>query len=158
LSATRDMVDRACAKKAFPRAARMDVAVPSGLADEVEKLLARRCVDFIGLARRGGKAVFGLTKTRQWLEWGSPGILLVACDGSAEEREKLRGHASGVPLVTALTAAELGSAVGRERIAYGGVARGRLAINLLRDARRLAGFRRSLGGPPGAAEHRESGS
>src|SRR5262249_25133213 len=58
----RDIVERAVAKRLFARAARRPVTVPLGLADRIEALLAQRCRDGLGLARRAGLAVAGFTK------------------------------------------------------------------------------------------------
>lgn len=143
LSADRDMIDRACAKNVFARAARTNVAVPGTLADDVERLLLRRCQDMIGLARRAKRAVFGYAQTREWLEHGEAAVLLSARDGSSDQRGKMRAVSGSVAVVDVLSADELGSACGRDRVVHGAVAAGALAVNLLREAQRLQGFRGS---------------
>ena len=50
ITARRDIVARAIAKNAFARAAQAPVAVPGDLADRLESLLVRRCIDHLGLA------------------------------------------------------------------------------------------------------------
>ena len=55
LSAERDMVNTACAKGLFARAARRKVGLPENLADRLDSLMVRRCLDLIGLARRAGE-------------------------------------------------------------------------------------------------------
>lgn len=141
LSADRDMIDRACAKRMFAKAARADVAVPSHLADDVERLLVRRCQEMIGLARRAKQAVFGYAQTRQWMEQGQAAVLLAALDGSSDQRRKMRGADEKAWIVDVLTAAELGGAVGRQRIVHGALAPGKLATGLRLEAKRLGGFR-----------------
>lgn len=141
LSADRDMIDKACAKRMFARAARADVVVPSDLADDVERLLVRRCQELIGLARRAKQAVFGYAQTRQWVEQGQAAVLLAALDGSGDQRRKMRGSDENVQVVGVLSAAELGGAVGRTRIVHGAVAPGKLAARLCTEAKRLEGFR-----------------
>ncbi|MBX9634346.1 MAG: DUF448 domain-containing protein, partial [Magnetospirillum sp.] len=59
LSARRDVVNTAVTKRLFAKAARRAVVVPQDLADRVEALLLRRCLDVLGLARRAGHAVCG---------------------------------------------------------------------------------------------------
>lgn len=156
LSADRDMIDRACAKKAFARAARKNVVVPGTLADDVERLLVRRCQELIGLARRAKRAVFGYAQTREWLERGQAAVLLAARDGSGDQRGKMRAVSGSVAMIDVLVADELGSACGRDRIVHGAVAAGALADKLLREARRLEGFRRLSSVAergPGRGEH-----
>ncbi len=82
LTPRRDIVDRAVAKRLFARAARRPVATPPELADRVESLLARRCVDVLGLARRAGLAVAGFDRVGGALRRGGPALLLCALDGA----------------------------------------------------------------------------
>lgn len=141
LTAQRDILATALKKRAFDRAARRTVAVPSDLATLIETLLAVRCRDGIGLARRAGKAVAGFEKVKEALRAGPAGVLLTASDGAAGGRQKLAGLARGVPEAMALTAAELGAAFGRDHTVHAVVAPGPLAVRLRTDMTRLAGFR-----------------
>ena len=141
MSAQRDMVNTACAKNLFAKAARARVAVPADLADRVERLLARRCLDLIGLARRAGKAVTGAEKVRGLLSGGRAGVLLQASDGAAGGRAKLRALARDVPVIGCFTCAELGHVFGRDFAVHAAIARDALAERLVAEAGRLAGFR-----------------
>ncbi len=143
LSAQRDMVNTACAKNLFAKAARARVTAPVDLADRVEQLLARRCLDLVGLARRAGQAVAGLDKARAWLRAGRARVLLVAADGAPGGRSRMRALASGLPLVELFSAAELGAALGRQGVVHLVLAPGRLADSLRVEAARLAGFRQA---------------
>jgi uncharacterized protein len=141
LTARRDIVAAAVTKRLFARAARQAVIIEDGLADRVEALLAQRCRDHIGLARRAGQAVMGFVKVQAALTAGKVGVLVAAVDGAADGRGKLKAAAPGLPLVECLTAAELGAAFGREHVVHAALAAGRLAAMLVADATRLAGFR-----------------
>lgn len=141
LSARRDMVNTATAKGLFAKAARAKVKAAPDLADRVEGLLARRCLDLLGLARRAGQAVAGYEKARTELKAGRGKLLLAASDGSAAGREKIRVLAPDLPLLDCFTAAELGAALGRDNAVHVVVGRGRLAERLTTEAARLAGFR-----------------
>ncbi|HLY46773.1 MAG TPA: RNA-binding protein [Stellaceae bacterium] len=141
LTPRRDIVERAVAKRLFARAARRSVSAPAELADRVEGLLARRCCDSLGLARRAGLAVAGFERVREAVRRGGSGLLLCALDGAAGGRGKLAALGHGVPVVGVLTAAELGAAFGRERIVHAVVAGGPLCRRLMLDLSRLAGLR-----------------
>jgi len=141
LTARRDIVDAAVAKRLFGRAARAPVTVPGDLGERVETLLRRRCGELIGLARRSGRAVAGYEKVRSALREGEAAVLLAAADGGAGGRDKVRAAAPDLPLVDVLSAAELGAAFGREHVVHAVVGRGGIARDLLVDAARLAGFR-----------------
>lgn len=141
LTARRDIVDTACARKLFAKAARGAVTVPEGLADRLEELLARRAAELIGLARRAGQLVTGFEAVREWLAAGRAGLVITARDAAADGARKLRGLAAGLPVVDVLDRAELGRACGRDEAVHAAVAPGRLADALAREAGRLAGFR-----------------
>jgi predicted RNA-binding protein YlxR (DUF448 family) len=141
LSAERAAIKTACARNLFHRAARRPVRVDDKVDDRVEALLARQCIDLLGLARRAGQAVCGYEKARGWLRGGQAVLLLAACDGAADGREKLRRIARDLPIVSVLHAAELGIVFDRERAVHVAVAPGGLAEKLARTAKRLSGFR-----------------
>jgi uncharacterized protein len=147
LRADRDIVGQAVRKNLFARAARRTVTVPADLAGQVERLLARRCLDLLGLARRAGQAVAGFEPVQAWLAAGRVGVLLAASDGAADGRRKLRaaGRRPGgrdLDPVELFTGAELGAALGRDgAVAHVAVAQGRIADRLMVEARRLTGLR-----------------
>ncbi len=147
LSPERDMVTAAGARNLFAKAARTRAVAPEGLADLVERLLARRCLALIGMARRAGQARAGSEKVRAWLRAGRAGVLLAASDGAAASRARMRTLAPEAPVLELFDGDELGSVAGRGRTVHLALAPGRLADTLLREAARLSGFR----SPPGVA-------
>jgi len=145
LSARRDVVETAVKRKAFPRAARRQVAVPADLAEQVERLLLRRCQDSLGLARRSGQAVCGFDKVSAAMGEG-PGRLISASDGSPDGSRKIaqaarRAGSNPAPVAAALSAEELGFPFARERAVHVWVAAGPLAERIARDMARLASYR-----------------
>jgi uncharacterized protein len=153
LTPRRDIVERAVAKRAFARAARRSVAVPSDLADRLEILLARRCVDSLGLARRAGLAVAGFDRVCDAVRHGRAALLLCARDGAAGGRRKLAELGRGLPCANSLTASELGAAFGRDRIVHAALGGGKLCRRLLADLDKLAGLRLAAPGEPAASKN-----
>jgi predicted RNA-binding protein YlxR (DUF448 family) len=141
LTPRRDILERAVAKRLFARAARRPVAVPAGLADHVEALLARRVCDGLGLARRSGLAVAGFEKVCEAIRAGNAALLLAAVDGAEGGRSKIRALGRGLPVAAVLTATEMGAAFGRDHVVHVALGGGRLSSRLLADAEKLAGFR-----------------
>lgn len=141
LTARRDIVEQAAAKRLFARAARRLVTVPTDLADRVEALLVRRCGDALGLARRAGSAVAGFDGVAVAVRRGKSAALLIALDGAENGRRKLGSLRRGLPSASVMYAAELGAAFGRDRVVHVSVGPGPLCRRLLRDLERLAGFR-----------------
>jgi uncharacterized protein len=141
LTPRRAIVERAVAKRLFARAARQPITVPPGLADRIEGLLAQRCCDGLGLARRAGLAVGGFEKVREAVRGGKTAVLFEAVDAALGGRRKMRGVGHGLPIAVALTAAEIGAAFGRDHMVHASVGAGRLSVRLLADVGKLAGFR-----------------
>ena len=131
--------------KAAARSARKRVRVPDGLPDTVERLLAHRCRATLGLARRAGLVEAGYEKVRAAIAGGRASLMLTARDSAGRDsRELARRAAAGhrpVRVAATLDSAELGAALGRERLVHVAVAGGSLADRLYRDVQRLAGVR-----------------
>jgi uncharacterized protein len=138
LRAERDIIRTACAKGAFSRAARCEARAPSDLAGDVERLLRRRCLELIGLARRSGVLVAGFEAVRAFLSEETAGAVLAASDGAADGRGKIRALAPDVPIVDQFDGQELGAALGRDHVVHAAVAKGRLAERIIREAARLS--------------------
>ncbi|MEC7514408.1 MAG: RNA-binding protein [Pseudomonadota bacterium] len=151
VGARRDLIARAVAEKRFQRAARDSLRVSEDLADRVEALLVRKAIDTLGFARRAGRLVTGFEKTAAALRAGQGVMVLAARDGAADGRRKIGALARECPLAGALTADELGRAVGRDHVVHaaltraaGGRTNGRpdgLADSLSVSLGRLDGFR-----------------
>jgi len=154
LTARRDIVAAAVKKRLFQRWARAAVTVDDDLAQRLEALLVRRAIDLIGLARRAGLAVQGFAKVQAALGAGRAVVLIEAADGAEDGRRKLRAMAPALPVISALSAAELGSAFGRESAVHAVMAPGNLAQALLIEAGRLSGFRAAGEANPGAERAR----
>ncbi len=141
LTSSRTALERAMAKRLFARAARRPAAVDPDLADAVEDLLARRCLDLLGLARRAGGLVTGFEKVKAMLRDGRAAILIEASDAARHGRAKLCRLADGATVIEIFAAAELSLALGHENVVHAALAPGRLADRLLAECRRLGGFR-----------------
>lgn len=140
VTASRDVLDKA-GKGQFSRSAKGPVQVPDGLADEVERQLARRVIDLIALARKAGLAVCGFEKVKGWLAGGAHvRALLQASDGSERGKTKL-WTPEGARYYGCLTAQELGLAFGRQTVIHGALASGGLTQRVVEEANRLKGVR-----------------
>ncbi|MGA9252391.1 MAG: RNA-binding protein [Roseobacter sp.] len=140
VAADRAAIDKAASKGLFARSAKTAVKVPDGLADEVEKQLARRVVDLISLQRKAGKAVAGFEKVKSWLQMEEAEVLIQAVDGSGRGKTKLSTPHYG-SYIGWLTADELGLAFGRQTVIHGALASGGLTQRVVEEAQRLKGVR-----------------
>ena len=119
------------------------------------KLGLSPCLELIGLARRGGKAVAGFEKVQALLRSGGAGVLIQAADGAEQGRQRLsalgRAVTPELPEIDLFGAVELGRAVGRDSLVHLALQPGSLTDRLLAEARRLRGLR----GKPSAAPLRD---
>jgi len=133
-------------KGQFSRSAKQSVQVPDGLADEVERQLARHTVDLIALTRKSGRAVCGFEKVKGWLAGGERvRVLLQASDGSERGKAKL-WTPEGARYFGCFTSAELGLAFGRGSVIHGALASGGLSNRVVEEATKLRGLREVEGG------------
>jgi predicted RNA-binding protein YlxR (DUF448 family) len=144
--ADRESVETAARKQLFSRAFKCEARAPADLAERTESLLARRCLDQLGLMRRAGAVAIGATQVESAIR-GKPAMTLIdAADGAQEGREKLMslhiGLWGGPPAAVACFSSEdLGVALGRERVIHACLLQERLATGWAAEIGRLAGFR-----------------
>ncbi len=128
--------------RAFARAARGPVSVPSDFSVLLQMALVRRISECLGLARRAGQAVAGYEKAREALRTGRYKLALQASDGSEAERLRfMSGFGPDLTIVDPLPGEALGRVFGRDYVVHVAVAPGKLAESLVVEAGRLAGLK-----------------
>lgn len=140
VSAERTALTEAMKKGAFSRAARQKVTVPEDMIQDIETQLARRVVDLISLARKGGGAVAGYEKVKDWLLKDEADVLIQSSDGSERGKSKLSTPYGG-SFIGWLSANELGLAFGRETVIHAALSSGGLTRRIVEEAQRLKGVR-----------------
>jgi hypothetical protein len=141
LSADAESFKRALSRNLFAKAARRRVVVDPEIAERLDRMLAERCRQWLGLARRAGLLEMGFEQVMRTARAGEIDVLVVARDAAADGRDKLARVAPDRRCITLFDRADMGAAVGREALVYAGVRPNRLATKLWNDARRLAGLR-----------------
>lgn len=153
VSSERSALEKAVKKGLFARAAKQPVTVAPDLIEQVEMLLVRRIVDLISLARKGGEAVTGYEKVKDWLSKDYAEILIQASDGSERGKTKLSTPRDG-SFIGWLTADELGMAFGRQTVIHVVLAAGGLSQRVVEEAARLKGLRADVGGKTAGKDRR----
>ena len=145
VAASRASVETAVKRNLFSRAAKTALKPAPDLADVIERLLAKRCLEQLGLARREGVLAAGFEKTQMAVRSGKAAWVIDAADGSADGRRKLLGAAArAVPQVRvcgAFGAEELGLALGLGNVIHLALLAGRRAERWTQVVDKLAGFR-----------------
>ena len=118
VSADRATLEDSCKKNLFSRAAKAQAKVPEGLVDLTEKLLARRCLELLGLARSAGAVVMREPLVIEAQAAGTlMGILLAADAGGDIRKKMMRANL----LSSRFTREQLGAALGRSESAVVGL-------------------------------------
>jgi predicted RNA-binding protein YlxR (DUF448 family) len=150
VGADREAVTAAAKKGLFSRAAKTKLIAPPDLADQVERLLVRRVLDGLGLARRGGNLISGFEKVVAALNSGKTAWLIEASDGADDGRRKIlaaaRKPANPPRILGMFSSDELGLALGGENVIHTALLAGRGTDRWTLDVERLSGFRPLL--PP----------
>jgi predicted RNA-binding protein YlxR (DUF448 family)/ribosomal protein L30E len=138
--------------RAFARAARGPVSVPSDLSGFLQAALVQRIGELIGLTRRAGQAVAGYEKAREMLRQGRARLVVQASDGSEAERKRfLSGFGPDLTVIDPIPGEALGRIFGRDYVVHVAIAPGKLAESLVVEAGRLAGLRNGSGRAMGSA-------
>ncbi|MDF1668034.1 MAG: RNA-binding protein [Roseovarius sp.] len=144
VSATHEALSKAATKGLFARAAKQPVTVSEDLVTQLEAQMSKRVIDLISLARKGGNAVAGYEKVKNWLQMEEATVLIQASDGSERGKSKLSTPYGG-DFIGWLTADELGRAFGKQTTIHAALRAGGLAQRVVEDAARLRGLRVSDG-------------
>ena len=139
------LVGDAVARKCFARGLGGKCQVPDGLADMVDGLLASSALGYLSLANKAGLAVTGYEKVLAGISTGRIEVLIAACDGARDGREKLlrkaRTQIAEPALAEIFTSAQLGLALGRENVIHAGLAHGALAEKFVAATGKLSAYR-----------------
>ena len=145
VTADRELVGKALKKGAFTRAFGGRVVVPDDFADLLERLLAERALNLMGLARRSGDFATGFDAVRLALKAARPAWRVEASDGAADGRSKLDRLAQAawgdVPVAACFTAEEIGQATGRGPVVHAAMSEGPQARAFATVMDKLSGFR-----------------
>jgi len=145
VAADRASVETAVRKNLFARSAKAKLTAPKDLADQVDRLLLRRVLDGLGLAKRAGDLISGFEKVSTALTSGKAAWLIEASDGAPDGRRKILAVARKSPrqprMMAAFSAEELGLALGGENVIHTAFLAGRGADRWTFEVLRLSGFR-----------------
>ena len=143
VAADRASVETAATKGLFARAANAPLKAAPDLADLVDGLLARRCLEQLGLARREGVLISGFEKSAAAIRAGRAAWLIEASDGAADGRGKLLALArhQTTRICGVFGAEDLSLALGLENAIHAVLLTGGRADRWTLEVGRLAGFR-----------------
>lgn len=151
VSASRRTVAEAVRRHQFSRGFKRDVRVAATLPADTEALLERSCIEALAMAAKAGQVISGFAKVEGLLEQGRADALIHASDGAADGIRKLDaiagqrgrniGESRDLPIVTALTSAQLDLALGRSNVIHAALLAGPASKTFLSRCQILVRYR-----------------
>tara|TARA_Y100001960_G_scaffold328044_1_gene415851 strand:- start:935 stop:1456 length:522 start_codon:yes stop_codon:yes gene_type:complete len=141
LTADYRLINKASVKNLFAKKTRKHVHIDYDIPELLVKLMVRRCIHNLGLAKRAGHVLIGFDELKRALAQYKEGYVFSARDGGFSNRKKLFLLAKNIPILDSLTATEIGTAFGRNRVVHAFISSGGIGDSLFRDMGRLAGLR-----------------
>ncbi|MBC8129822.1 MAG: RNA-binding protein [Rhizobiaceae bacterium] len=150
VEARRETVETAVKRKLFRRALKTEVTGTDTLAADVDDVLRRAALGFLGLARKSGQLVTGATKVDLAIRSGRAVAVLHASDAAADGIRKLEGArkaavatgaAEDMPVFRPFTADEMGLAFGGGNVIHAAVLAGDAGAALLKRLLALSNYR-----------------
>jgi uncharacterized protein len=147
ITASRDTLKTAVARKAFAKSFRREVIAGADLITATERLLERAVLDTLAMAHKGGRVLTGFTKVENALTREPVGALIHASDAAADGVRKLdsalrhRDDAEKITVISAFTGDQLNLALGRPNVVHAALLASPDSEAFLARLRRLDRFR-----------------
>ena len=147
ISATRDALRTAVARKAFARSFRRDVRVAADFVETTEALIERAALDALAMSHKARRLALGFGKAEAALARDKVIALIHAADAAPDGVKKLNAAArrgfgpEGLALVNGFTSAQLDLALGRSNVIHAALLAGSESDTFLARAARLDRFR-----------------
>lgn len=123
---------------------KQSIKVADDLVGQIELLLRKRCLDYIGLANRAGNILSGFEKVRAALKSGKTNVLLTACDGADNGRSKMCQGLDNLRVFDTFSRDELSKAMGIENAVHLALLPGGIRTSLLREISRFERCRKTV--------------
>jgi uncharacterized protein len=161
ITATRDALGTAIARKAFARAFKREVRLAGDLVATTERLLEQSALDALAISRKAGKVAIGFANVDAALARDRVRALLNAAEAAPNGTRKLvtalrhRQDAGEIAVIDVFTSAQLDLALGRSNVIHAALLAGPESETFLARAARLDCFRTgALPGPSGIRQDR----
>lgn len=151
ISASHAAVAEAVRRHQFSRGFKRDVRAAPTLADDTGHLLSRSALDALAMVAKAGQAVSGFAKVEEALVRRQAVALLHASDGAVDGIRKLdaivkktatdSAESRQIPVISALTSAELDLALGRSNVIHAALLAGPASKTFLSRSQTLVRYR-----------------
>jgi uncharacterized protein len=162
VTASREALSIAVARRVFARGFKRDVAATPELVATTEELMVQGALDALAICRKAGRVAAGFTKTEVALARGRVVALLHATDAAPDGVGKLdaalavRADAGRIAVIAAFASSQLDLALARSNVIHAALLAAPESETFLARAARLERFRtgRTPGSPAGGKKSR----
>ncbi|GAB1717680.1 MAG: protein of unknown function DUF448 [Nitrobacter sp.] len=151
ISASHAAVAEAVRRHQFSRGFKREIRASASLADDTGQSLVRSAIDALAIAAKAGRVISGFAKVEEALLRRQAVALLHATDGAADGIRKLdaivrktaadSGEMREIPVIAALTSAELDLALGRSNVIHAALLAGPASGTFLSRSQLLVRYR-----------------
>jgi len=147
ITATRQALRAAMARKTFARGFKREVRVASDLVETTERLIERAALDALAMCHKAGKIAIGFANVEAALARAPIVAVLNAAEAAADGVRKLaaalrrRADLAEIPVFDAFTSAQLDLALGRSNVIHAALLAGPESATFLARSARLERFR-----------------
>jgi uncharacterized protein len=147
ITATRQALGTAIARKAFARGFKRDVRVAPDLIETTERLIVQAALDALAICHKAGKVAIGFAKVDVALARERVVALINAAEAAPDGTRKLtaalrrREDAVGIAVIDAFASAQLDLALGRSNVIHAALLAGSESETFLARIARLDCFR-----------------
>ena len=147
VTATRQALRTAIARKAFARGFKRDIRVRTDLIDATERLLERAALDALAMSHKAGRVAIGFAEVTAVLTRDRLRALVHAAEAAPDGRRKLaavlrrRQDAAAIAVIEAFSSAQLDLALGRSNVIHAALLAGPESDTFLARTARLDCFR-----------------
>jgi predicted RNA-binding protein YlxR (DUF448 family) len=149
ITATRQALRTAIARKVFGRGFKRDVRLPPDMIEATERLLEQGALAALAIAHKAGKVAIGFAKTEAALGRNRIGALVHAADAAPDGARKLDAalrrrldlDTAEIAIIDTFTSAQLDLALGRSNVIHAALLAGRESDTFMARAGLLDRFR-----------------
>jgi uncharacterized protein len=147
VTATRQALRTAIARKAFARGFKRDIRVKTDLIEATDRLLERAALDALAMSHKAGRVAIGFAEVAAVLKHDRLRALVHAAEAAPDGRRKLaavlrrRQDAAAIAVIEAFSSAQLDLALGRSNVIHAALLAGPESDTFLARTARLDCFR-----------------
>ena len=152
ITATRQALETAVARRAFARSFKRDVRATADLVDMTDRLIERAALDALAMVHKAHQIAIGFAKAETALARATVLAVLHAADAAPDGVRKLksalqhREDVAKIAVIGAFTSAQLDLALGRSNVIHAALLAGPESETFLARAARLERFREPISG------------